>query len=308
MTAHLSPGEPVLSAQLVAAIIAVVDDEPVVRMVNTHAASETAPRLPTAVFQPTRQVSLDACLRSAVQRDTGLDLGHVEQLEATVTIGDAGEPMFCIGYLALTHGTALSEVERTFWQGWYHHFPWEDWRRGRPKVLRDEIMPALENWALQEVYADLEPSDVPRRHRINLSFGDNDMWDEEKVVERFDVLLDAGLVRHPRSNGAMTADHLRCMAVAMSRLRSRIKSRPLVFDLMPARFTLFELQRTVEAILGPHLHKQNFRRLVEHMGLVEPTDEMKSHTGGRPAKLFRFRQECLLERLQPGVRVRGARG
>jgi hypothetical protein len=94
----------------------------------------------------------------------------------------------------------------------------------------------------------------------------------------------------------------------MSRLRSRIKSRPLVFDLMPARFTLYELQRTVEAILGPHLHKQNFRRLVEHMGLVEPTDEMKSHTGGRPAKLFRFRQACLLERLQPGVRVRGARG
>ena len=72
---------------------------------------------------------------------------------------------------------------------------------------------------------------------------------------------------------------------------------------MADEFTLFELQKTVEAILGPHLHKQNFRRLVEGAGLVEPTGEMKTRTGGRPAKLFRFRREVLLERPAPGVRV-----
>jgi hypothetical protein len=303
--ARLVEADHALSAQLVATIIAIVDDEPVVRLIDDSA----APRLPTAVFRPDRQASLDACLRTAVQRDTGLELGHVEQLQATVTEGPAGEPMFCIGYLALAHGSELSVQDRASWHGWYAHFPWEDWRRGRPRILREDILPVLEAWAREEVYAELDPSEVPRRHRIHMSFGDNEqMWDEEKVVERFDLLSEAGVVGRVGRNAAMRADHLRCLAVAMSRLRSRIKSRPLVFDLMPARFTLYELQRTVEAILGPHLHKQNFRRLVEHMGLVEPTDEMKSHTGGRPAKLFRFRQECLLERLQPGVRVRGARG
>jgi len=51
-------------------------------------------------------------------------------------------------------------------------------------------------------------------------------------------------------------------------------------------FTLTELQRTVEAISGRHLHKQNFRRLVEAGALVEPTGVMSTQTGGRPAALF----------------------
>ncbi len=299
-----------LAAQLIVAIIAVIDDQPMIRLID----GRSGRHLPTAVFRPDvsgteRQSSIDECLRMAVHQDTTLELGHVEQLLATVTDGSAGAPMFCIGYLALARGSDLSNGERASWHSWYDHFPWEDWRRGQPSTLRDGILPALDSWAQEEVFADLEPSQVPRRHRIHLCFGDNEqMWDEEKVVERFDLLSEAGLIGRGSSNEAIAADHLRCLAVAMSRLRGRIKSRPLVFDLMPAQFTLYELQRTVEAILGPHLHKQNFRRLVEHMGLVEPTNEIKSHTGGRPAKLFRFRQACLLEKLQPGLRVRGARG
>ena len=77
---------------------------------------------------------------------------------------------------------------------------------------------------------------------------------------------------------------------------------------MPELFTLFELQKTVEAILGPHLHKQNFRRLVETGGLVEPTGEYRFRTGGRPAQLYRFRRDVLLERPAPGVRIKTGRG
>jgi Uncharacterized conserved protein len=62
----------------------------------------------------------------------------------------------------------------------------------------------------------------------------------------------------------------------------------VVFELLPPEFTLTELQRTVEAISGRHLHKQNFRRLVETGALVEPTGVMSTQTGGRPAALFRF--------------------
>jgi hypothetical protein len=77
---------------------------------------------------------------------------------------------------------------------------------------------------------------------------------------------------------------------------------------MPESFTLFELQRTVEAILGSHLHKQNFRRLIATSGLVEPTGEIRTATGGRPAKAFRFRREVILERPSAGVRVKAGRG
>ena len=66
----------------------------------------------------------------------------------------------------------------------------------------------------------------------------------------------------------MRFDHRRILATAIARLRAKLKYRPVVFELMPAEFTLTELQHTVEAISGRLLHKQNFRRLVEMEALV----------------------------------------
>jgi hypothetical protein len=99
----------------------------------------------------------------------------------------------------------------------------------------------------------------------------------------------------------MRHDHRRILATAMGRLRAKLKYRPVVFELMPAEFTLTILQRTVEAISGRHLHKQNFRRLVENGALVEPTGGQTT-TKGRPAALFRFRRNVIQERPAPGLR------
>jgi hypothetical protein len=99
----------------------------------------------------------------------------------------------------------------------------------------------------------------------------------------------------------MALDNRRILAVALDRLRGKLKYRPLVFELLPPAFTLFKLQRLVEALSGVRLHKQNFRRLVVADGLVEPTGQVDSRTGGRPAELFRFRREVLGERQTPGV-------
>ena len=101
----------------------------------------------------------------------------------------------------------------------------------------------------------------------------------------------------------MRHDHRRSVTTAMGRLRAKMKYRPVVFELMPPSFTLLELQRTVEAISGIRLHKQNFRRLVEGQGLVEGTGKFSTQARGRPAELFRFRHEVLRERPSPGVRL-----
>ena len=103
----------------------------------------------------------------------------------------------------------------------------------------------------------------------------------------------------------MRLDHRRILATAIARLRAKLKYRPVIFELMASEFTLTELQLTVEAISGRHLHKQNFRRLVESTALVEPTGETSTTTGGRPAALFRFRREVLSERPAPGLRLGG---
>jgi hypothetical protein len=140
-------------------------------------------------------------------------------------------------------------------------------------------------------------------------------WDDEKVLERYELMQEAGILdpgdgrgwRLPRLVHPLLGDHATFLARAIGELRRAVKHRPVVFELMPDEFTLFELQRTVEAILGPHLHKQNFRRLVESGGLVEPTGEQRFRTGGRPARLYRFRRDVLWERVAPGVRVKAGR-
>ena len=79
----------------------------------------------------------------------------------------------------------------------------------------------------------------------------------------------------------MMFDHRRILATAIARLRGKMKYRPVVFELMAPQFTLLELQRTVEAISGVRLHKQNFRRLMADQGLVEGTGKWRA--GARPA-------------------------
>src|SRR5262245_37469025 len=111
----------------------------------------------------------------------------------------------------------------------------------------------------------------------------------------------------PELGEPMRFDHRRILATAIARLRAKLKYRPVVFELMPREFTLTELQRTVEAVSGRRLHKQNFRRLVESAALVEATGELSTATGGRPAALFRFRREVLAERPAAGLRL-GGRG
>src|SRR4029434_11311987 len=91
----------------------------------------------------------------------------------------------------------------------------------------------------------------------------------------------------------MRFDHRRILATAIARLRAKLKYRPVVFELMSREFTLTELQRTVEAISGRHLHQHNVRRLVENGALVEPTGDATQQKRGRPAALFRFRREVL---------------
>ena len=113
--------------------------------------------------------------------------------------------------------------------------------------------------------------------------------------------------RLPRLMHQTIGDQSLVLARAIGELRRAIKCRPIVFELMQEEFTLFELQKAVEAILGPHLHKQNFRRLVEGCGLVEPTGGLRLRTGGRPAQLYRFRRDVVYEHASPGVRLKPGR-
>jgi len=75
---------------------------------------------------------------------------------------------------------------------------------------------------------------------------------------------------------------------ALVMLRARMDQSPVAFRLLPATFTLSELQHMYELLLGKRLHKASFRRALQAAWLVEPTDEWRSEGRGRPAQLFRY--------------------
>ncbi|MFN2398580.1 MAG: NUDIX domain-containing protein [Gemmatimonadaceae bacterium] len=75
---------------------------------------------------------------------------------------------------------------------------------------------------------------------------------------------------------------------AMQALLSRLDSSPVAFRLLPATFTLSQLQDIYEVLLGRRLHKASFRRALHAAWLVDPTDEWRSEGRGRPAQLFRY--------------------
>jgi len=203
-----------------------------------------------------------------------------------------------VAYLALVK--EAQPAPGAAWVDCYDILPWEDRRGGAPAIVTKTLLPALTRWAGRS---------ASRCHRVDANFGGRRPWDPIRVLERYELLYEAQLVpEYQRDHGrkrkpALAAgielahDHRRIAATALGRLRGKLKYRPVVFELLPETFTLFQLQRTVEALTGMRLHKQNFRRLIEHGQFVEPTGTFDRPTRGRPAERFHFRREVVRARL-----------
>lgn len=301
------------------AVVVAIQDDAVVLTVRPPGAS--AEGLPFGPFDPLGHRTFELAMRAFVSQQTRFTLGYVEQL---YTFGDKGRDapladlgddasdhtrVISVGYLALAAAAVDTHAPGSEWRPWSRFFPYEDWRDGRPAALT-LIEDALWRWA---------DNDAQRMARARLLFAlDGAPWNEERVLERYELLYEAGLAREAARDRGETAtalpaplaaalgepmlsDHRRILATAVSRLRGKLKYRPVVFELMPEAFTLSALQRAVEAIAGVPLHKQNFRRALERADLVEGLGRMDADTGGRPAELYRFRREVLGARPVSGL-------
>lgn len=287
--------------------------------------SEGAESLPSTHLDDSVDRTLEKGVRRLVSTEVGLSVRYFEQL---YTFGDRdrapGGRELAVAYLALARFEAANGLGKPRWRNCYELFPWEDWRRGRPAMLDEIVMPALERWLAESEHGDLSI----RRERAELTFGlGHARWDPVRVLDRYELLYELALVEEARSRpetlvgrepaaalGAsaegpalgvpLALDHRRIAAAALERLRGKLAYRPVVFEVLPETFTLSRLQQVVEALAGQVLHKQNFRRLVASANLVEPTGESDQRTGGRPAEVYRFRRDVLRERPAPGLGLR----
>lgn len=304
------------------AVIVAADASGPYALTTRHA--DGAAGLPHGRFDPAGHRTFELGLRDWVRAQTGFEPGYVEQL---YTFGDLGRELpqaelgdapsdarlISVGYLGLTPERTDISAFDAVWRDWYRYFPWEDHRRGRPSIIDEAIGPALLSWSDSG-----GKNAAARLSRAQLAFGLEDQtWIEERTLERYELLYEAGLApeagRDSRRKASklppgvvgepMISDHRRILATAIGRLRGKIKYRPVVFELMPDRFTLLDLQKVVEAILGLPLHKQNFRRSLDRSELVVGLGSFTQATGGRPAELFRFRREALREGHVSGVQT-----
>lgn len=219
--------------------------------------------------------------------------------------------------------SAQDDASDARWSDLYRYLPWEDLRSAAGRAAAHAALDALGGWAAR-VGGDA-------RERIDYAFGFGVReWNEERVAERWRLLLDAGLVAEagrdrwgrPAAGAGegmgreMAFDHRRILADALARLRGKVKYLPAALKALAGdEFTLDALQAACEAVAGRPLHRANFRRAVAEVRggrqtrsprLVAGTGRRRARAGGEPGvapELFRFRPEMVHARLDPSLRL-----
>lgn len=86
-------------------------------------------------------------------------------------------------------------------------------------------------------------------------------------------------------------DHLDILHEALGALRKKIKSEPIAFELLPLKFTLSQLQKLYEVVLGFEIDKRNFRKKVQQASYIVPLNEKQKDVSHKPAQLYMFSRD-----------------
>ncbi|MDO5154708.1 MAG: NUDIX domain-containing protein [Eubacteriales bacterium] len=90
-------------------------------------------------------------------------------------------------------------------------------------------------------------------------------------------------------NNKIAFDHIEIINMGIDRLRNKVEYVPIAFNLVPEKFTLNDIQKVYEVILGRKLVKQNFRKWIDRF--VEELPEKQVSVGHRPATLYRYKEK-----------------
>ena len=98
-------------------------------------------------------------------------------------------------------------------------------------------------------------------------------------------------------------DHRKIVVSALERLRNKVNYTSAAFQLLPKKFTLSELQRAYEVILGQPLDKRNFRKKMLQLGILKDTRERQAEGRQRPARLYAFTEARVIKLQEKGIIV-----
>jgi len=144
---------------------------------------------------------------------------------------------------------------------------------------------------LEQLGAFGDPGRDPRGHTVSVAFLTFVVAAQHRLRAGDDAADVAWMPLRKLARTRMAFDHARILDVARARMREHLNAprRTAAFDLVPSRFTLTELQRVHEAVLGRTLDKRNFRARLVARGLVEPVAAAQRTGPHRPAQLYRWK-------------------
>ena len=83
-------------------------------------------------------------------------------------------------------------------------------------------------------------------------------------------------------------DHTTKINDAIQRIKEKIHTKPIIFDLLPKKFTINQLQKIYEEIYDIQLDNRNFRRKAKSLPYLEPLNEVEENVSRRPGELYKF--------------------
>jgi Uncharacterized conserved protein len=163
--------------------------------------------------------------------------------------------------------------------------PDEDLDNASYRVLKDRT--GLDDVYLEQVYTFGEAGRHPAGRVITTAY-----YSLINIKDHQLKLADNELHWHPLNEITTLAfDHKKILDSCLERLQSKIEEHPIVFNLLPEKFSLRELQNLYEAILGVKMDRRNFRKKFFLMNWLEDMHELERDVPHRPGKLYRFNSE-----------------
>ena len=160
----------------------------------------------------------------------------------------------------------------------------EDLEAAARRELREET--GLDDLFLEQLFTFGEPQRDPRERVISVAYYALVTLTDHAVRAASDADCVAWFAVADLPDLAF--DHEQIADVALRRLKAKVRYEPIGFELLPAKFTLSELQRLYETVLEQSLDKRNFRKKILAMGLLADTNEIQQDVAHRAARLYRF--------------------
>ena len=197
--------------------------------------------------------------------------------------------------LLVQHGEGIRKGEWGLPGGWIHENEGIDTAAGR--LLND--LTGLDNIYLEQLKAFGEPNRFPLGRVITIGY--------YALVKREDYNIRAGF----KASDAkwykiadvpnLIYDHNQILNYSLTNLQTRVKQAPIGFNLLPEKFTLFELMQLYEEILGVEMDKSNFRRKILRMKLLVALGEKQKDVSHRAAELYEFDPKIYEKLTKKGV-------